>query len=137
MALAGFWGYIGLVCVAGFWGAFINPWFDHRWLFHMNVRDLPNYERVNMLSQYRFLRALELGFGVISVAFVKEIFSLPRYTRLFLFGMGAGILARLTSLVFDGKPSGWMWAFMVYEIIAWMLIFLFMRKHIYAHRNLA
>ena len=134
-ALAGFWGYIGLVCVAGFWGAFINPWFDHRWLFHMDVRALPEFERINMLSQYRFLRALELGFGIICVSFMKEIFSQRAFNRLFLFSMGAGILARITSIVFDGMPSRWMWAFLVYEAIAWMLIFLFARKGIYGHRN--
>lgn len=128
IALAMFRGYIGLVCAAGFWGAFINPWFDHRWLFHMDVRALPEFERINMLSQYRFLRALELGFGLISISFVKEIFSQRVFNRLFLLSMGAGILARLTSIAFDGMPGGWMWAFLVYEFFAWWLIFFSTRR---------
>ncbi len=130
-ALIGFWCYIALVCVAGFWGAFINPWFDHRWLYHIDVRALPDFERINMLSQYRFLRALELSFGVISVSFVKEIFSEARFNRLYLMGMGAGTLGRIISLIFDGNPSGWMWVFLVFEAVAWILIFLFARKEIY------
>ncbi len=137
IAQAAFWGYIGLVCVAGFWGAFINPWFDHRWLYHMDVSLLPDYERINMLAQYRFLRAMELGFGIICVAFVHEIFSQKKFSLLYLSIMGCGIAARVCSLIIDGHPSTWMLAFLVYELIAWGLIFFYARRNIYVQREVA
>ena len=77
--------YIGTVVIAGFWGAFINPYFDYKLLFHLNVHDLPEYTRTNMLSQYRFLRAIELGFGIFAIVFVRNIFSDKKFNQLFLF----------------------------------------------------
>jgi hypothetical protein len=137
ISLALFYGYIGLVCLAGFWGAFINPEFDHRWLFHMDIYALKDYERINMLSQYRFLRALELGFGIISMSYVKQIFSEPKLNRLFTITMGAGILARLTSIFFDGRPSTLMILFLGYELIAWLVLLLYSIRHIYSSKQMA
>ena len=66
-----YYTYIGLVIAAGFWGAFINPYFDYRLLFDFDTQSLPDFQRINMMSQYRFLRAIELGFGLFSILFVK------------------------------------------------------------------
>ncbi|MBS1614892.1 MAG: DUF4345 family protein [Bacteroidetes bacterium] len=132
IAQAAFWGYIALVCVAGLWGAFLNPWFDFRWLFHMEVSQRPDFERINMLSQYRFLRALELGYGMFCVFHSRDIFSKKKINILFLCAMGGGITARLLSLVLDGRSSNWGLAFLSYEFIAWWLIFFFARRNIYS-----
>jgi hypothetical protein len=126
-----YYGYIGLVIVAGLWGAFINPEFDHRWLFHLDVHSLDEYSRVNMLSQYRFLRALELGFGIFCSVQMKQIFTRRKYNLLFLTAMGAGILARISSLINDGRSSTLMLCFLVYELIAWAVIVLYSANHIY------
>ena len=70
-----FYTYIGLVLLAGFWGAFINPYFDFRQLLDLDLNDLSNYSKINVLSQYRFLRAIEMGFGMFSFYFANQIFS--------------------------------------------------------------
>ena len=118
-----FFTYVGLVVVAGFWGGFINPVWDFDFLFSLDVKTLSNFERTNLLSQYRFLRGLELGFGIFALYFFKKIFSEIVFHRLFLTIMGLGILARLFSWIFDGNPSILTKFFMIYEAIGWCFIF--------------
>lgn len=123
-----FYTYIGLVLIAGFWGAFINPYFDFKLLFQMDLYALADAERINLLSQYRFLRALELGFGLFSIVFVKQIFSERTFNILFLFIMSSGILARITSWFVDGRPNGFSQLFMFYELAGLIFIFIYTKK---------
>ena len=123
-----FYSYIGLVILAGSWGAFFNANLDFEFLFHLNTHELPTHTRINLLSQYRFLRALELGFGIFSILFFKEIFSIKKYNRLFLAIMGLGILARVASWIMDGPPSGLFKFFLTYEAVGWIIIYMYSRK---------
>ena len=123
--------YIGTVIIAGFWGAFINPYFDHRLLFHLNAHDLPDYSRINMLSQYRFLRAIELGFGIFAVVFVRDIFSDKKFNGLFLFIMASGICARVVSIIAEGSSSVLMYSFLIFELAGVIIIFLYSQKQVY------
>ena len=125
-----FYTYIGLVLIAGFWGAFIYPYFDFNLLFHIEPSSLADYSRVNILSQYRFLRALELGFGLFSILFMRKIFAEKIYNRLFLTIMGCGVLARIFSWLFDGTPSTLFLFFMGYEFLGLITIFSFTNKKI-------
>jgi hypothetical protein len=128
-----YYTYIGLVIVAGFWGAFINPYFDYRLLFNFDIHTLPDFQRINMVSQYRFLRAIELGFGIFSILFVKNIFSEIKFNRLFIFIMGAGVLSRIISIVIDGSPSGLMYFFLAFELVGITVISFYSRKLIAQH----
>src|SRR5690606_19110609 len=123
-----FYTYIGLILLAGFWGAFLYPNLDFYYLFEMEVNVLPEYSKINMLSQYRFLRALELGYGLFAVFFFKEIFSLKKYNNLFLSIMGLGILSRGISWIIDGMPSKLFLFFLAYEAVGWVVIFVYSRK---------
>ena len=124
-----FYTYIGLVVVAGFWGAFINPYFDFRLLFGMDVAGLDGPQRINLLSQYRFLRALEMGFGIFALLFKKEVFNNHRFNLLFMVIMASGILARMVSIVADGLPNYLTLFFMSYELLGWIIIFFYTRNH--------
>lgn len=128
-----FYTYIGLVTIAGFWGAFINPHFDFRLLFQMDTMDLEDNFRINLLSQYRFLRALELGFGLFSLRFVSQIFQEKKFNELFLMIMFSGILARVVSVIADGVPGIIHLFFLTYEFIGLIIIFLYTRKTIALH----
>ena len=130
-----FYTYIGLVIIAGFWGAFINPYFDFKQLFHLDPSTLPDYSRINILSQYRFLRALELGFGLFSVMYVKYIFTKRSFNMLFLIIMGSGVMARILSLVVDGRPSNLFLFFLTYEFIGLLVIFAYTKKNIAAYAS--
>ena len=123
-----FYAYVGLVTFAGFWGAFLNAHLDYRLLFQLDTRDLPDYTRTNMLSQYRFLRAIELGFGLFSFLFTKAIFTERAFNRLFLSIMLLGILARLVSLLYEGNPNWLTWVFLLFELVGVIIIFLYTRK---------
>lgn len=129
-----FYTYIGLVIIAGFWGAFINPYFDFKQLFHLDPASLSEYSRINALSQYRFLRALELGFGIFSIMFVKNIFTEKTFNRLFLIIMGSGVLARIVSWFADGQPSTIFLFFLTYELVGLLFIFVYTNKTINASR---
>lgn len=130
-----FYTYVGLVVLAGFWGAFIHPGVDFRLMFNLDTHQLTDFQRINLVSQYRFLRALELGFGVFSLLFTREIFTLIKFNRLFLFIMFSGIVARVFSLLMEGSPSGLTWFFMSYEFIGVVLIFIYTQKNIALHAN--
>lgn len=123
-----FYTYVGLVILAGFWGAFVYPYLDFRYLFDLDLYGLPDYTQVNLLSQYRFLRALELGYGLFSLCFLKEIFTLQKYNKLFLTIMGLGVLARVASWIADGIPSHLFLFFLAYEAMGWIVIFVYSRK---------
>jgi len=123
-----FYSYVGLLIVAGFWGAFINPEFDFHLLISLDIDILTDFQRINLLSQYRFLRAIELGFGLFSILFVKSIFSKKKFNRLFIFIMSAGILSRLTSIELDGFPSGLMFFFLGFELVGVVVIYFYSRK---------
>ena len=127
-----FYTYIGLVIIAGFWGAFINPYFDFKQLFQLDPFSLQEFSRVNALSQYRFLRALELGFGLFSILFVKKIFSERSFNLLFII-MGSGVLARIISWLVDGRPSSLFMFFMLYELIGLIFIFIYTINKVAPH----
>lgn len=120
--------YIGLVILAGFWGAFIFPEYDFSLLFSLDISSLPDFQRINLLSQYRFLRAIELGFGVFAILFIKTIFTEKKFNRLYLFIMAAGVLSRIMSIVVDGSPSGMMYFFLAFEIVGFAVIFIYSQK---------
>jgi len=123
-----FYTYIGLVLLAGFWGAFLAPHLDFGYLFALDLHSLEEQAKVNLLSQYRFLRALELGYGLFAIVFLKEIFSVKRFNLLFLSIMGLGILARIVSWFVDGTPSGLFIFFLSYETLGWCIILLYGTK---------
>ncbi|PXY46469.1 DUF4345 family protein [Flavobacterium hydrophilum] len=123
-----YYTYIGLVIAAGFWGAFINPYFDYRLLFDFDTQSLPDFQRINMMSQYRFLRAIELGFGLFSILFVKNVFSEKKFNSFFIITMGAGVLSRIISIVMDGSPSFLMYFFLGFELIGVLVIYFYSLK---------
>ncbi|MFH5885209.1 DUF4345 domain-containing protein [Halalkalibaculum sp. DA3122] len=123
-----FYCYIGLVLAAGFWGAFLGADFDHQMLFKLDTGTLSEYSRTNMLSQYRFLRAMEFGYGLFAITFRKEIFSVKKFNRLYLVIMLAGVLARIVSLVDEGSPSALFWFFLAFESLGVVIIYIYFNQ---------
>lgn len=120
-----FYGYIGLVLLAGFWGAFVGADFDHQLLFNLDTSTLESDTRTNLLSQYRFLRAMEFGYGLFAILFTEEIFSLKKFNRLYLAIMFGGVLARIISIIDDGSPSALFYFFLIFEFIGVVVIYLY------------
>ena len=63
-----FWAYIATVLAAGFWGL-VGARLDFPILMGQQVGGLDHHATANVLSQYRFLRGLEAGFGMFAVAY--------------------------------------------------------------------
>jgi hypothetical protein len=130
-ALVLFFGYVVLLVVAGAWGI-VGARLDMRWLLLVHLDDLPDRADANLLSQYRFLRAMELGFGLFALRYWREIFRLRSYNRIFLAAMASGVAARLISLGADGWPSVWMYAFLAWELAGVVAIFAYTRPRVVA-----
>jgi hypothetical protein len=111
-----FYAYVVTLAVAGIWGTF-GARLDFPLLLHQEVGDLDPEGASDVLSQYRFLRAVEAGFGVFALRFRREIFTDPTFNRLFLGWMGFGILARGVSIPLDGRPSAPMLVFLAVEVL--------------------
>ena len=126
-SLVFFFVYVASLIGAGAWGmvgARVDMWV----LLQLHINNLPDRTAANLLSQYRFLRAIELGFGVFALTHWRRIYSVRSYNLLFLSVMAAGVAARLLSLGLDGGPSWWMYLFLGWELVGVALIFLATRS---------
>lgn len=115
-ALVLFYAYVLTLIAAGVWGVF-GARLDFPDFMRQEVSDLDADAVNSMLSQYRFLRAIEAGFGVFALRFRREIFTDPTFNRLFLGWMGFGILARLVGLGLEGWPQVVMIGALVGEVL--------------------
>lgn len=127
-----FYGYVLLLIAAGAWGI-VGARTDMRLLLDVPVEALPPRARADLLSQYRFLRAMELGFGLFALRFRREIFGTGVHNTLFLVGMGAGVAARLWSLAADGRPGVPMLLFLGWELVG--LCAIGVTTHVYDTRT--
>jgi hypothetical protein len=130
-SLVFFFAYVATLIAAGAWGI-VGARVDMHLLLRLHLGSLSTRGATNLLSQYRFLRAIELGFGIFALAFWRQIYRLRAYNRLFLFTMACGVGARLLSLAVDGTPSWWMYAFLGWELVGVVLIFLSTRASVVA-----
>jgi uncharacterized protein DUF4345 len=121
-----FYGYVGLLIVAGGWGV-IGARLDHRILFGLDPGILEHRTGASVVSQYRFLRAIECGFGLFALLWRHEIFTVLPFNRLFLATMTLGVVARVISLVMEGRPRPVFYFFLGSEAIGAVLIFMYTR----------
>jgi Domain of unknown function (DUF4345) len=121
-----FFGYVGLLILAGAWGAVFGR-VDQSLLLGLHLDRLPPHVQANVMGQYRFLRAIELGFGLFAFIYRDPIYRERAFNRLFLFTMSAGLAARVLSLIIDGEPSLIMYLFGAYELVGVMVIYAYTR----------
>lgn len=67
------------------------------------------------LNQYRFLRGVEMGAGLLFFVLRREVLDAPRVGWLFVAVAGLGALGRVVSVVADGPPPTWMWGLLAIE----------------------
>lgn len=128
-----FYAYVFTLVLAGAAGVMLSP-LDLRLLSGLNPDTLPPDVATNLMSQMRFLRAIEFGFGAFALYFRREIFTDTRFRRIFLMGMGAGIAGRLIGMVSDGSPGGFIWFLWLFEVVGIVLVSLYTRRTIPAQR---
>jgi len=116
-----FWGYVAMLIGVGGSGIFIARW-ELGHFFAVPLERLAPTARATLLNQYRFLKALELGFGGYGLIFYRQIFELPIPHRFFVLVLSAGVGARLLSLRVDGRASNYFIAVTVLEIVTGILV---------------
>lgn len=122
-----FLGYTGLLVVAGGLGALFAR-ADVSLMFDLDLDSLSSYTETGLLSQYRFLRAIEFGFGLFALLYRNEIHRERAYNRLFLTVMAAGIIARVVGVVVDGSPPWLMYMWGGLELVGIVFIYLYTRR---------
>ena len=115
-ALVLFFGYAATLVFAGAVGAVAAP-------FDLSLTAGLDDPEPSLLAQHRFLRAVELGFGVFSLVYWRSIFRRRAFNRGFLAVMTAGAAARLLGLAVDGVPSAAMLSFLAWELVGVAAIF--------------
>ena len=122
-----FYAYVGPLIVAGAWGI-VGARIDQRVLIGLSLDGLEPVTVASLLSQYRFLRAVELGFGLFALSYRTEIFTVPTYNRLFLAVMTLGVLTRVISLAVDGLPRPVFFVFLLTEAAGVAAIYAYSRR---------
>jgi hypothetical protein len=118
-----FYGYVATLIGAGASGALFAK-IDLALISGFRPQEeLPRVTAANVLSQHRFLRAIELGFGLFALRFHKEIKSVRAYNGLFLSVMMLGVGARALGRAADGRPRASAYAFAGSELVGAGLIF--------------
>jgi type IV secretory pathway VirB6-like protein len=112
-ALVLFFGYAATLVLAGAWGA-VAARLDFSLIIGLEPSDIPNDAEADLLNHYRFLRALELCFGLFAIVYWRRIFEERTANTIFLTAMAAGVSARLIGIAVDGTPS-----LMVFSVVAW------------------
>jgi len=116
-----FYGYVLTLIVAGLWGAVFAAR-DIRLISGVETGRLPVDQGAALLSQYRFLRAIELGFGVFALVYRERVFADRSVNLAFLTIMGLGIAARALGFLVEGHPDPFMVFFAAYEAVAIVVI---------------
>jgi hypothetical protein len=134
LTLIFFHGYVWALIVFGGMGVFTAK-LEQGILFRLPVDKLEAQSAASMLSQYRFFRAVECGFGIFAFTCRKEIFEKRLFNRLFLGTMLGGVAARCLSLLLDGNPYPVFYGFLVFELIGGILIYIYSRRTVSPERS--
>ncbi|MEO8620528.1 MAG: DUF4345 family protein [bacterium] len=110
-----FWGYVAMLLGIGASGIFIAPW-ELGSFFKVPLDGLEKRAHATFLSQYRFLKGMELGYGIFAVVFRQQVFTQPLYHQFFLVVLFAGAGARVLSMIIDGRPSNFFIVVTAYEL---------------------
>jgi len=118
-----FWGYALMLVGVGASGALMAPW-ELRTVFDVPLDGFADPVQATLLNQYRFLKAIELAFGIFCLVYRREIFDRTSAHRVFLAGLFAGVAARLGSWLIDGTPKPVFLLFAALELVTGLLVWL-------------
>jgi hypothetical protein len=131
LSYAGFYGYCLYLMLIGLLGIMIPKWspldFEVYATLIFKSSSLHGAALSSAVSQYRFMKALELGFGLFGLLFVKEVFSIRKFNRFFLGILFLGATSRLLSYMLDGRPYTAYLVFMLLEYVIGTIVFIYTR----------
>jgi len=124
--------YALFLVAVGAYGVFYLHW-ELAYFYGIDADTLTGRNGATLLNQFRFLKAIELTFGLYCLLFRRDIMAGGLACTLFLSGLGLGFFSRGLSMVLDGRPHGAFVFFMVAEIVIFVVVWLNAR-HVAANR---
>jgi hypothetical protein len=119
--------YSTALVVVGTVGIFTPHW-EFPTLFGIDPSGFSHDSQANLLNQYRFLKAVELGAGLFCFANRPSTLDGGRGSLLFLALVSAGIFARTLAWITDGRPSALFVGFLLFEVLLFVVFVLHLRK---------
>ncbi|MGH9237099.1 MAG: DUF4345 family protein [Vicinamibacterales bacterium] len=129
LAILLFYGWSGALLLLGAVGMFNGRWEIER-IFALDLDALGQERTATLLNQYRFLKAVEFGFGLFCFIFKDEIFTRRVFNRLFLWVVFLGAGARALSLLLEGLPHWSLTGITVLEFVSGIVIALHTRRSV-------
>jgi hypothetical protein len=108
-----YYGYTLMLLGVGGSGVLIAPW-ELPHIFAVDLSAMGAQPAATLLNQYRFLKSMELAFGLFCWLYRRPIWAGGQARGLFLAGVFAGVAARAISIGVDGVPH---WAFLVFAAL--------------------
>lgn len=107
----------------GLWGIFFLDWEIAR--FYTSPGAAMDWaDNATLRNQFRFLKAVELTFGIFSLIYRRDILAGGLNCTIFLAGLFLGAFARGLSWLLDGTPQpafqGFFWAEVVIFLAVWL-----------------
>lgn len=115
-----------MLLLVGIAGIFTAEW-ELRHLYDLNFGEWPKAE-ATFLSQYRFLKGVEMGAGTFCLILGRAIMSGGRASAVFLLLIAGGIIARSLAWVADGTPSWPMLVFLGLETLVLVVYLVHLRQ---------
>jgi hypothetical protein len=116
-------GYSLMFLVVGVAGVFVAPR-ELTTVFGVDAAWLATPAAATFINQYRFLKATEAGFALFCLGHRRDILEGGVSSLIFLNGCALSIFARCWSWGVDGRPSMAFIAFLVLEIMTFLLVWL-------------
>jgi Domain of unknown function (DUF4345) len=118
--------YSTALVVVGAVGIFTPHW-EFPTLYGIDPSGWSHDSQANLLNQYRFLKAVELGAGLFCFANRPSILDGGRASLLFLSFVGLGVFARALAWIADGRPSALFIGFLLFEVLLFVVVALHLR----------
>ena len=115
-----------LVCV-GAWGIFFLDWEMARF-YGLSGADVDGVQGATLRNQFRFLKAIELAFGLFGLIYRRDILMGGLAGTVFMTGIALGAFARALSWMLDGTPDGAFQTFLWLEIFVFIVMWLNARE---------
>ncbi len=111
----------------GAFGIFFLDW-EVAKFYALGPAAFDGVEGATLRNQFRFLKAIELTFGIFAIVYRKDILAGGLNCTIFLAGLFLGAFARGLSWILDGTPLPIYQAFFFAEIIILIVIWLNARR---------
>ena len=111
----------------GTMGIFFLDWEAAKY-YALGVEAFEGVEGATLRNQFRFLKAVELTFGIFALVYRKDILAGGLNCTIFLAGLFLGAFARGLAWVMDGTPLPIFQAFLFSEVLILIVVWLNARR---------